>query len=42
MWVDRTKDEIKNSRAFDKGRHSGDREYHERLEGHYGGSGTAR
>ncbi|MFJ4672485.1 hypothetical protein [Kitasatospora purpeofusca] len=26
---------------IDKDRHSGDREYHERLEGYYGG-GTAR
>ncbi|WP_093858298.1 PRC domain containing protein [Streptomyces sp. TLI_053] len=41
VWVDRTKDEIKNSPEFDKDRHTGDREYHERLEGYYGGSGTA-
>ncbi len=41
VWVNRTKDEIKNSPVFDKDRHTGDREYHDRINGYYTGGGTA-
>ncbi|MFJ9523602.1 PRC-barrel domain containing protein [Kitasatospora sp. NPDC101801] len=33
VWVNRTKDEIKNSPEFDKDQHTGNREYHDRLDG---------
>ncbi|MFD9591157.1 PRC-barrel domain containing protein [Kitasatospora sp. NPDC059973] len=41
VWVARTQDEVKNSPAFDKDQHTGNREYHDRIDGYYGGTGTA-
>lgn len=36
IYVDRTKDEIKNSPEFDKDKHAGDAGYHEQVGGYYG------
>ncbi|MGW7516226.1 PRC-barrel domain-containing protein [Streptomyces sp. NPDC054796] len=38
IYVDRTKDEIKDSPEFDKEKHTTDPAYHERLSGYYGRS----
>ncbi|MBO1286394.1 PRC-barrel domain-containing protein [Streptomyces albidoflavus] len=37
IHVELTKEQIKNSPEFDKDRHVGDREYHDKLGGYYGG-----
>ncbi|GJF31149.1 hypothetical protein KNE206_38490 [Kitasatospora sp. NE20-6] len=36
VWVNRTKDEIKNAPEFDPDKHTGDTGYHEELGGYYG------
>ncbi|MDJ0346114.1 PRC-barrel domain-containing protein [Streptomyces sp. H10-C2] len=36
IYVDRTKDEIKDSPEFDKDKHAGDLGYHQQVEGYYG------
>ena len=35
IYVDRTKEEIKNAPEFDKDKHTGDAGYHEQLGGYY-------
>ncbi|RKE17349.1 PRC-barrel domain-containing protein [Streptomyces sp. TLI_171] len=37
VWVNRTKDEVKNSPEFDRDRHTGDPEYRREIGGYYGG-----
>lgn len=39
IHVARTKDEIKSAPEFDKEKHLGDRDYHDRVGGHYGAHG---
>ena len=36
VWVNRTKDEIKNAPEFDPDKHTGDTGYHEQVGGYYG------
>lgn len=36
VFVDRTKDQIKNAPEFDKDKHTGDAGYHEQVGGYYG------
>ncbi len=36
VWVDRTKEEIKDSPEFDADKHTGDAGYHQELGGYYG------
>ncbi|GAA1387863.1 hypothetical protein GCM10009639_13590 [Kitasatospora putterlickiae] len=38
VWVNRTKDEIKNSPEYQKDRHAEDPEYHRTIGGYYGGA----
>ncbi|GAA1165349.1 hypothetical protein F4556_006827 [Kitasatospora gansuensis] len=40
VWVNRTKDEIKNSPEFDRDQHTDNRDYRDRVDGYYTG-GTA-
>ncbi|MFJ9523171.1 PRC-barrel domain containing protein [Kitasatospora sp. NPDC101801] len=41
VWINRTKDEIKNSPEYTQIEHTCDHEYRDRLDGYYGaGSGT--
>ena len=42
VYVNRTKDEIKNAPEFDRDMHLGDEEYHNRLGGYYAGGGSSR
>ncbi len=42
VYVNRTKDEIKNAPEFDRDTHLGDEEYQNRLGGYYAGSGGSR
>jgi hypothetical protein len=42
VFVNRTKDEIKNAPEFDRDMHLGDEEYHNRLGSYYAGSDTSR
>ncbi|MFD3310461.1 PRC-barrel domain-containing protein [Streptomyces sp. NPDC058656] len=37
IYVDRTKEQIKNAPEFDKDKHTGDAGYHDELGGYYGG-----
>lgn len=37
VFVDRTKEQIKDSPEFDKNKHVGDAAYHEQVGGYYGG-----
>ncbi|WP_030244773.1 hypothetical protein [Streptomyces sp. NRRL S-350] len=37
VWVNRTKDEVKNSPEYDKDRHTADPDYHRTIGGYYGG-----
>ncbi|MFE4831561.1 PRC-barrel domain-containing protein [Streptomyces sp. NPDC056672] len=36
IYIDRTKEQIKNAPEFDKDRHSGDAGYHDKISGYYG------
>jgi hypothetical protein len=42
VYVNRTKDEIKNAPEFDRDTHIRDEEYHNRLGSYYAGSDTSR